>query len=43
MGEKVEYEFSSSIDLKDDEGKIWGAVFISPSKELGKKRHHING
>ena len=37
MGEKVEYEFSSSIDLKDDEGKIWGAVFISPSKELGKK------
>ncbi len=37
MNEKIEDEFTSSIDLKDDKGKIWGAVFVSPSKEHGKR------
>ncbi len=37
MNKKIEYKFSSSIDLKDDKGKVWGAVFVSPSKEIGKR------
>ncbi len=37
MNEKLENKFSSSIDIKDDKGKVWGAVFVSISKELGKR------
>ncbi len=37
MDEKIANEFSSSIDLKDDKGKVWGAVFVSISKEFGKR------
>ncbi|MGO9386848.1 MAG: hypothetical protein ACLPWD_02220 [Methanobacterium sp.] len=37
MNEKIENKFSSSIDIKDDKGKVWGAVFVSISKELGKR------
>lgn|SRR5690606_18286238 len=34
---KKENEFTSSIDLADDDGNIWGAVFVSTSKEIGKR------
>lgn len=34
---KNENNFISSIDLKDDDGNIWGAVFVSTSKEIGKR------
>lgn len=37
MYEKVENKFLSSIDLMDENGNVWGAVFVSPSKELGKR------
>ena len=37
MDEIIENKFSSSIDLKDDKGKVWGAVFVSISKEFGKR------
>lgn len=37
MNEKIEDKFSSSIDLKDENGNVWGAVFVSTSKELGKR------
>jgi len=37
MNKKIENKFSSSIDLKNDKGKVWSAVFVSISKELGKK------
>ena len=37
MNEKIEDKFSSSIDLKDEKGNVWGAVFVSTSKELGKR------
>jgi hypothetical protein len=37
MNENIENKFLSSIDLKDDKGKICGAVFVSISKEFGKR------
>ena len=37
MNEKIEDKFTSSIDLKDENGNVWGAVFVSTSKELGKR------
>lgn len=37
MNKKIENKFSSSIDLKNDKGKVWSAVFVSISKELGKR------
>jgi len=37
MDEKIRDKFSSSIDLKDENGNVWGAVFVSTSKELGKR------
>jgi hypothetical protein len=37
MTEKVENEFINSIDLKDEKGDVWGAVFVSTSKEFGKR------
>jgi hypothetical protein len=37
MKKKVEDNFLNSIDLKDEEGNIWGAVFVSTSKEFGKR------
>lgn len=27
----------NSMDLKDEEGNVWGAVFVSTSKEFGKR------
>lgn len=29
--------FRNSMDLKDENGNIWGAVFVSTSKEFGKR------
>jgi hypothetical protein len=29
--------FFNSMDLKDENGNIWGAVFVSTSKEFGKR------
>ena len=37
MDEKAENRFSCSIDLKDKNGNVWGAVFVSTSKEFGKR------
>ncbi len=37
MVEKIQKGFSSSIDLEDENGHVWGAVFVSTSKELGKR------
>ncbi|MCC7558195.1 MAG: hypothetical protein KO217_05865 [Methanobacteriaceae archaeon] len=37
MKEENENHFSNSIDLKDENGKIFGAVGVVPSKELGKR------
>lgn len=37
MKRKVEDNFLNSIDLKDEEGNVWGAVFVSTSKEFGKR------
>jgi hypothetical protein len=37
MNEKIENKFINSIDLKDEKGNIWGAVFVSTSKEFGKR------
>ena len=37
MNKKIENKFSSSIDLKNDKGKVWSAVFVSISKEFGKR------
>ena len=37
MIKKIENEFLNSIDLRDENGSIWGAVFVSTSKELGKR------
>ena len=37
MNKKIENKFSNSIDLRDENGSIWGAVFVSTSKELGKR------
>ena len=37
MVEKNEKGFNSSIDLEDENGHIWGAVYVSTSKELGKR------
>ena len=37
MNEKIENKFTSTIDLKDENGNVWGAVFVSTSKELGKR------
>ena len=32
-----EKDFYNSIDLKDKNGNVWGAVFVSTSKEFGKR------
>ena len=38
MNKKISSQnFSNSIDLKDENGNIWGAVFVSTSKEFGKR------
>jgi len=37
MNKKIENKFINSIDLKDDHGNVWGAVFVSTSKEYGKR------
>jgi hypothetical protein len=37
MNKKIENKFVNSIDLKDANGNIWGAVFVSTSKEFGKR------
>jgi hypothetical protein len=37
MKKKVEDNFLNSIDLKDEQGNVWGAVFVSTSKEFGKR------
>lgn len=37
MNKKIENKFMNSIDLKDDTGNVWGAVFVSTSKEYGKR------
>lgn len=37
MNDKIGNRFTSSIDLKDENGNIWGAVFVSTSKEFGKR------
>lgn len=37
MNKKEVNKFSSSIDLIDENGHVWGAVFVSTSKELGKR------
>jgi len=37
MNKKVEDNFLNSIDLKDENGNVWGAVFVSTSKEFGKR------
>ncbi len=38
MNRKLENNsFLNSIDLKDEKGNVWGAVFVSTSKEFGKR------
>ena len=37
MGKKIENRFMNSMDLEDENGHIWGTVFVSTSKELGKR------
>ncbi len=37
MVEKMKKRYNNSIDLEDENGHIWGAVFVSTSKELGKR------
>lgn len=37
MNDKIKNRFTSSIDLKDENGNVWGAVFVSTSKEFGKR------
>lgn len=38
MNKKIENKnFLNSIDLKDENGNVWGAVFVSTSKEFGKR------
>ena len=38
MNKKLDADnFLNSIDLKDEKGNIWGAVFVSTSKEFGKR------
>lgn len=38
MNKKLETnDFINSMDLKDEEGNIWGAVLVSTSKEFGKR------
>jgi len=37
MKNNVENKFFSSIDVKDRRGNIFGAVFVSPAKEFGKR------
>ncbi len=38
MNKKIEEDsFRNSMDLKDENGNIWGAVFVSTSKEFGKR------
>ena len=38
MNKKIgNQNFSNSIDLKDENGNVWGAVFVSTSKEFGKR------
>ena len=35
--EYAKQKFTSSIDVKDGNGKILGAVCVTPSKEIGKR------
>jgi len=37
LNKKIKDRFANSIDLKDERGHVWGAVFVSTSKELGKR------
>lgn len=38
MNKKIETDnFLNSMDLKDENGNVWGAVFVSTSKEFGKR------
>jgi len=37
MRKKEEEHFQNSIDLSDEDGNVWGAVFVSTSKEFGKR------
>jgi len=37
MKDKIENKFFSSIDVKDCRGNVFGAVFVSPAKEFGKR------
>jgi len=37
MNGEDESNFSNSIDLKDENGRILGAVGVVPSKEIGKR------
>ncbi len=38
MQKKTEEDnFHNSMDLKDENGNVWGAVFVSTSKEFGKR------
>lgn len=37
MDKKIKNRFINSMDLEDENGHVWGAVFVSTSKELGKR------
>jgi predicted nuclease of restriction endonuclease-like (RecB) superfamily len=37
MKDKIENKFFSSLDVQDSDGNIFGAVFVSPAKEFGKR------
>ena len=38
MQKKTEEDnFRNSMDLMDENGNVWGAVFVSTSKEFGKR------
>ncbi len=37
MKDEMKNKFFSSIDVKDSRGNIFGAVFVSPAKEFGKR------
>jgi hypothetical protein len=37
MIDDVEYNFSFTMDLKNEEDKIWAVISVAPSKELGKR------
>lgn len=37
MKNETKQNFISSMDVKDEKGNIFGAVCVSPAKELGKR------